>query len=485
MNLNLKNYRNSVYACWIGKNIGGTMGTPYEGKRELLDIQGFATAPGVVLPNDDLDLQLIWLHLVEQLGPTAINAASLGEAWLSFICPTWNEYGIGKTNMRLGLYPPMSGDYQNDWKNSNGAWIRTEVWACMAPGCPDIAAKYAMEDAKVDHGAGEGTYAAAFVAAMQSAAFAIKDIRRCIEIGLLRIPEACRVADSVRTVLRCYDEGKSAVETRNIILNRNADIGNGWFEAPSNVAYTILGLLYGEGDFKKSMITAINCGDDTDCTGATVGATLGILGGIEKIPADWREHIGDEIVTVTLTTWSGGHKLPKTCTELTNRVAAQAPHLLFANKASMTLTDSPDDLPQNFEEQLFKLQKYSLLGTALKPYSMRFQIGFMEAEVTLDGAPEIAPMQEKKLHITFFNTLRAYDPMLYNLSLRWWLPDGFAVEGKQRVTLMHRNAHQNGRAEADFTLRAGETVSASNRCVLEVTADGRPTAMYIPVVLLG
>ena len=50
--------KDKIYACWVGKNIGGTIGTPYEGKREINNITGFATEPGVVLPNDDLDLQL-------------------------------------------------------------------------------------------------------------------------------------------------------------------------------------------------------------------------------------------------------------------------------------------------------------------------------------------------------------------------------------------------------------------------------------------
>ena len=127
MLINFKEYKDKVYACWLGKNIGGTMGTPYEGKREILDVKGFVTEEGVVLPNDDLDLQLVWLHALEQQGPHAINAALLGEYWLSFIVPHWNEYGIGKANMKRGLPPPMSGDYNNDWKHSNGAWIRTEI----------------------------------------------------------------------------------------------------------------------------------------------------------------------------------------------------------------------------------------------------------------------------------------------------------------------------------------------------------------------
>ena len=62
INLNRAVLRDKIHACWIGKNIGGTMGTPYEGRQQINDIQGFSTPAGVVLPNDDLDLQLVWLH---------------------------------------------------------------------------------------------------------------------------------------------------------------------------------------------------------------------------------------------------------------------------------------------------------------------------------------------------------------------------------------------------------------------------------------
>ena len=54
--------RERINACWVGKNIGGTLGTPYECRQEILDIQGFASSPGEPLPNDDLDLQLVWLQ---------------------------------------------------------------------------------------------------------------------------------------------------------------------------------------------------------------------------------------------------------------------------------------------------------------------------------------------------------------------------------------------------------------------------------------
>ena len=479
--LNAASFRDKVYACWIGKNIGGTMGAPFEGKREYLDVRGFTTAEGVVLPNDDLDLQLVWLHAVEQLGPRAINAATLGEFWLSYIVPHWNEYGLGKNNMVRGLLPPLSGDYENNWRDSNGAWIRTEVWACMAPGCPDIAAKYSIEDAKVDHGAGEGTYAAAFVAAMQSAAFVIPDLRTCIDIGLSKIPAESRVADSVRLVMACFDAGKTSREARDTVLARNADIGDGWFEAPSNVAYTVLGLLYGKGDFKRSMIEALNCGDDTDCTGATVGATMGILGGMDVIPADWRAHIGDDIVTVSINRGGACGKVPKTCTKLTDRVIAQTPHMLFANDAYVALTDGEDEIPADAEE----LMRKSITSTELTPYSMRFEYPFAFVEVALDSAPDIEPMGEKRVTVKLKNRRYVLDNKPYSLTTRWWLPDGFTVRGKQTAILYHGNSHNPCGATLEYTLTAGEAVEAVNRCVLEITAVGRPTPVYIPITLLG
>ena len=69
--------RDKIYACWIGKNIGGTMGTPYEGRQQINDIQGFATEKGVVLPNDDLDLQLVWLRAMDEMGPENVNSKVL------------------------------------------------------------------------------------------------------------------------------------------------------------------------------------------------------------------------------------------------------------------------------------------------------------------------------------------------------------------------------------------------------------------------
>jgi hypothetical protein len=275
-----------------------------------------------------------------------------------------------------------------------------------------------MADAMVDHGAGEGTFAAMFVSAMQSSAFVLDNIFDCINIGLKCIPEDSRMAQSVKIVLDCYKNGKTWLEARNIILEANKDIGDGWFQAPSNVAYAVIGLLYGEGDFKKSMITAINCGDDTDCTAATVGATLGLLYGMQGIPADWREYVGDDIVTICVPQHTNFKcQAPKNCSELTDRVIALCPHVLYAHnaffeiaylhKSILQLTDG-ETTPK--AEQLQRMERainaYIVPNLDnIKPYTVSASLGThyekISPELIVDGLIKSADdsmYKEKSTH---------------------------------------------------------------------------------------
>ena len=486
IHINSAEYRDKVLACWIGKNIGGTMGAPYEGTHDVLDVKGFESKPGAPLPNDDLDLQLVWLHAAEKLGSRCIDSRTLGLFWRSFIVAWWNEYGVCQTNMKRGLTPPLCGDYMNGWRNSNGAWIRTEIWACLFPGAPEAAVKYSKEDASVDHGSGEGTVAAAFVAAMQSCAFTINDIRSCIELALDSIPEGSRTADTIRLAISCFDKKMPIVDARNLIQARNADMADGWFEAPSNVAYAILGLLYGEGDFKKSMLFAINCGDDTDCTAATVGATLGILGGTAAIPDDWRDYIGDGIITLALNRTGAGARLPKSCTELTDRVAALAPHMLFEVGAGVALSEGETVLPNNITDYYRKACENLRKIEFLPPYSAKYATPLVTVVTTLDSAPDIAPMDEKKIHITFHNNSGVFDAISYNLSFKWILPEGFRVSGKSSFYMKHNYLRSPKEERSlDFTITSGEHIDAKNKCILEITIEDTPELVYIPFVFFG
>ena len=149
--------------CWIGKNIGGTLGMPMEWNRATNDVSYYThDISGEPLPNDDLDIQVLWLLALEDNG-LDLDAKVLGRYFNELMIFTHAEYGTAKANLRVGLEPPYSGIYKNDFKHSCGSFIRSEIWACLFPGYPALAAKYAFEDAIVDHGDGEGVYAEVFL----------------------------------------------------------------------------------------------------------------------------------------------------------------------------------------------------------------------------------------------------------------------------------------------------------------------------------
>ncbi|NLO37816.1 MAG: ADP-ribosylglycohydrolase family protein [Clostridiaceae bacterium] len=476
--LNQEQFRDKVYGCWMGKSIGGTLGTPFEGRRELLDVQDFHSPAGKPLPNDDLDLQLVWLKALEDYGPLGVNEQVLGEYWLSYIPPHWNEYGLGKSNMKAGILPPLSGDVANVWRHSNGAWIRSEIWACCTPASPEIAARYAWADACVDHGTGEGTYAELFTATVESAAFTLQDRLALIQIGLSHIPAGCRVARSIQIVLDSYAKGLGWKETRQLVLEDSADLG--WFQAPANLAYVIIGWLYGEGDFKKSLLIAVSCGDDTDCTGATLGSILGIIQGAAALPADWKRHVGDDIITVAIDRGSL-YGIPLTCTALTERTMAMCRQVLAAFKADVAIGDGETDLDGLTPERLMASERYALWLKNMS-HALVFNFIHTRAELTYPESLSLEAGQCMTLEITLHNQLR--EPR--HLDISCLLPDGLTLaEGPKHVNLPHKNSLNPGSCSFRLTLQAGAEIQAVNRGVIQMVAQGRPTVILLPVLVFG
>src|SRR4051794_11464290 len=131
-----------IFGCWMGKNCGGTLGGPLErawGQEKPFDVWWYPKLQAGGIPNDDLEMQLVWLKALEEVGPQ-LNSHHLAQYWLTHIQYNPDEYGLCKTNLRLGLLPPVAGNYNNWFKDCMGCPIRTEIWACVAPGHPRVAA---------------------------------------------------------------------------------------------------------------------------------------------------------------------------------------------------------------------------------------------------------------------------------------------------------------------------------------------------------
>ena len=478
MRLNKQWYWDKVYACWLGKNIGGTLGGPYESKKEVLNVTGFTTEPGTPLPNDDLDLQLVWLFALEKQGVAAMSQNLLAEYWIDWISPHWNEYGLAKENLKQGILPPMSGELDNEhWKNSNGAWIRSEIWASVAPGCPDIAMKYAAMDAMVDHGISEGTYAEMFTAALESAAYFESDIEKLVRLALGKIPAESRMAKAINLVLDGWKNGKDYIDVRNELVEQSKDIG--WFQAPANVGFAVIGLLYGEGDFKKSCLYAINCGDDTDCTGATVGAVLGIIGGTAGIPEDWKAYIGDRILSIAI---NGQYQMfmPKTCTELTDRVLKLVPQMMEYHKIPFEFYEGEnetDDLKEFSEKSADEIlwlhngYSYEILNAA----QLKVRVEYRET-------PKVVAGDIRHLKLTFEDIWEDAK----RVKLRLLLPDGWGTSGYRKSLYLEPFWNQPKEGfPIEFDIIVGDQLQAINRVYMEVTSPCMVQPMMIPIVFVG
>ncbi len=470
--LNEAEFRDKVFACWMGKNIGGTLGAPVEGKRNMHNFTFYEPVPEKASANDDLDLQLLWLKALEENGPF-INARILGGYWLKYVPVDWNEYGICKQNMRKGFLPPLSGHFRNKWRDSNGAWIRTEIWACLAPGCPALAARYAWEDACVDHGTAEGTNAAMFVAALESAAFVEHDRDKLIEIGLSYIPPDCAVAKSVHAAIAAHKKGLDLAGARSEVLN--ASRSTGWFMAPQNVAFVILGWLYGEGDFGKSLCAAVNCGDDTDCTGATLGSILGIINGRKGIPENWTRPVGNTISTVAV----AGFRHPGTIDELTDRTVAMTHIVLKEHNAPVEISaGAAGDTGAATRLKLIDPAAAKAMW-ARSPYQLVYDLVGVRA--TLDFLTD--PVVEKGKPCQMKLWLENQTTASLQIAVAWQAPLGSTASPRTATVKLPSCGHKPVAVE---TILTPERISEPNLAgSVQLGVSGQSSVAIIPFALKG
>ena len=465
-------YRDKVYACWLGKNIGGTLGAPYECQKKIQQLTFYDPLPDKSAPNDDLDLQLAWLKCMEDHG-VHIACGDLADAWVEYLSAyPWNEYGFCRRNLGRGLRPPMSGCFENYYIDEMGSPIRSEIWACVAPGDPQLAAALSWHDAVLDHAGGEGLYGEMFWAALESAAFVLDDPHTLIQIGLAMIPVWSRISRVIRDAVWCHDHDVPWEEARERIL---AAFGHhNPCHAPQNHGFTILGWLYGS-DYGDKLCKAVNCGYDTDCTGATLGSVLGILGGTAGIPDKWREPIGEPIV---LHKFTGDCAAPADVAELTARTEAIARAMLAERSDAADFaeaTQAPADL-----SVLFRNDR-ALLALARDPMSAIERVDGTHLALHYHGEPVLRPGIAKTVSVSLARDDEAVAVQRAEIAA----PDGWSVEqvgveqGRWRFAL--RADEVADRGELSVTAHSAQgSVSAAFTMLGPGEAQGYPCNVNVP-----
>ena len=146
--------------------------------------------------------------------------------------------------------------------------------------------------------AADGMYGGMFVSAMHTLAYELSDPKEIVEKALLAIPAESGYAQCVRDVIAVYDEYPDDWMAAWNMLNEKwapYDVCTPYLpfniDAKLNGAYVVMGLLYGQRDWAKTMEVTIRCGQDTDCNTATAAALLGVIGGYDAIPDIYKSHL--------------------------------------------------------------------------------------------------------------------------------------------------------------------------------------------------
>jgi hypothetical protein len=136
--------------------------------------------------------------------------------------------------------------------------------------------------------------------AMYAAAYFETDPHRVVEQGLLAIPAESGYARLIQDVLAWHAQNPTDWrKTWHLVeekWNRDDLCPDGALvpfniDARINGAYVVLGLLYGDGDFAKTLEIATRSGQDSDCNPSSAAGILGVMLGYERIPEKWKAGI--------------------------------------------------------------------------------------------------------------------------------------------------------------------------------------------------
>ena len=315
---------NKIKGGWAGQTIGVTFGGPYEFRfqgtfigdyQPLLWYNGYLKETMVNNPGlyDDLYMDLTFVDVYEKYGLDA-PVDSFANAFAHAGYMLWHANQAARYNILNGIKAPFSGH----WKNNPHAdcidyQIESDFAGLMSPGMPNAAS--AISD-KIGHimNYGDGWYGGVYVGALYSLAFTSNDINYIIEEGLKTIPKQSEFYQCIADVVLWHkkypsDWKQTWLEVQKKWAN-DISCPDGVFspfniDAKVNAAYVVIGLLYGEKDFTKTLEIATRCGQDADCNPSSAGGILGALLGYDKIPAYWKMGLHDaESINFKYTTMS-------------------------------------------------------------------------------------------------------------------------------------------------------------------------------------
>lgn len=323
---------NKIAGAWLGRICGCLLGKPVEGVRtnelipflkdtgnfplhryilstdltpEIVDRYNFrfpepwcADKSHGMPADDDTNYVVLAQLLIERYGRD-FTPNDVARIWLS--CQSKDAYctaeRVAFCNFIRGYEPPVSAVYKNPYREWIGAQIRGDYFGYINPGNPELAAEMAFRDASISH-IKNGIYGEMFISAMLAAAAVTDDLQTVLRSGLAQIPHTSRLYEAVTGIMNGYEAGVSQADCFAGIHEKYDEHNvHDWCHTISNAMIVVASLLYGGGDYGRSICMAVETGFDTDCNGATVGSVLGMLYGADHIDSAWTGPLEDTLYT--------------------------------------------------------------------------------------------------------------------------------------------------------------------------------------------
>jgi len=243
--------------------------------------------------DDDIDYTLLGLDVLERHG-LGFTSGDMADAWLQLL-PFLQVYTAERAayrNLVLGLHPPETATRRNPYREWIGALIRADAFGYACAGDPVAASRLAHRDATVSHAA-NGIYGAMWAAALIAASFAESSPAAALDSAQAVVPARSRLAEALAGVRRLHRDGLDWEAARDAIEERHGALSP--VHTINNAALIAAALLWGDGDFGRTVGLAVQGGWDTDCTAATAGSAFGAMHGAGGVPARWTEPLDDRI----------------------------------------------------------------------------------------------------------------------------------------------------------------------------------------------
>lgn len=253
--------------------------------------------------DDDTDIEYVYLHLMTQARALLLSPEQIRGGWRAHINDfIWVSNRRARDLMERGALPPATSDPAlNPDALQIDAQLTTEIFGALAPGMPELALRIAdLPIRTTAHG--HAVHAAQFHVLLFSLAATVdpekprhEEIVRIVREARRYLPDRSKAADIIDFVLSAYlraEDPDDWESVRDAIARRYQEEAaahgftyQGYTESAINLAAGTMALLFGEGNFRRTVQIGTLSGWDSDNGTATMGALVALIGGMEELRA--------------------------------------------------------------------------------------------------------------------------------------------------------------------------------------------------------